>query len=184
MFQKRWYGLPSSFLLQHLFSVCCLMGNSMVRQFDTKFVSANLPLQHVILFASNYVSVPCWPDSPDWGRVSVKALSTLSPALFEAAKKSPHLVSYEVCNWISFIISTVFVTSPQMYFLEYFKCIFLASWRSTREVPTSGRILKWEQIYAIIHTAGVISTTFRANIFSHSCDLRSEEASYVPQCVI
>ena len=99
-------------------------------------------------------------------------------------QKNSHLVSYEVCNWISFIICTVFVTSPQMYFLEYFKCIFLASWRSTWEVPTSGRILKWEQIYAIIHTAGVISTTFRANIFSHSCDLRSEEASYVPQCVI
>ena len=36
MCQKKWYGLPSSCLLQHLFRVCCLIGNSMVRQFDKK----------------------------------------------------------------------------------------------------------------------------------------------------
>ena len=69
------------------------------------------------------MSVPCWLDSPDWGRVSVKALSTLSPALFEAAKKFPprelrslqlNIIHNMYC--ICYISTNVFLRVFQMYF--------------------------------------------------------------------
>ena len=111
--------------------------------------------------------------SPDWGWVETP-VNVVNVALWGC----------KTSNESTFPTSTdTLILSFQLYVLLW-HCIsqrvyqLYFSWLEHMRLCTCDWILKWKQIYAIIHVVGArpaISTSFRSDIFSHSCNLTTDE---------